>query len=840
MAMRGIAGLILTVIVGLSYYQWGKYHSANAEAARSRQVGAACDRVLSSLSDAETGQRGFLLTGEDRYLEPYNQAVRSLPDELATLKRLLAEHPNQSSDIVQLDTRVNEKLAELRQLLELRRMQGTAPVIGIVLRYQSQRTTDAIRALCAQIERNENATQDQSSVEGEAAAQIMLLATVTGSLALLLLFAVGLEPFVIGDPRSKERTWILRYGAAVLSVVVAILLRKALTPLIGPSEVPFAAFYPVVVFAAWFGGLRAGALSIVLSAISADYFFSEPIGSLLIYRRTDQISLLFFIVIGLGAALLSNSQRRAVARATLAENAERDERQRLKGIIDSAMDAIITVDGSQRILVFNRSAEQVFRCSASDVLSQSLDTLLPERFRKAHRGYIAQFGGAGITTRSMSRPDTLWGLRSDGEEFPIEASISQIEKDGEKLFTVILRDITERKRAEEELRRERNRLGLALSAGKMGVFEMDLIDNLMWWSPESYSLFGVEPDNFTLNRESLASLVLPGDRDLLEHHFQESVALHAPINHEFRILQPDGRTRWINCQGQTEYEDGRRAVRCFGIYVDITARRQSEQMLRKWEKLSAAARLSAAMAHEINNPLGAVVNLIFLAKGTSGVPASVEELLVLAEQELDRVAQATRQALGFYRESAATERIDIPTLLDSVLKLLSHRIDSKRIRVERGLVKCDAILGVRGEIRQVISNLISNAIDAVTVEGNVIVGVHPVAMGRDSGVEIIIADDGSGIAAEHVDQIFEPFFTTKHGTGTGLGLWVAKEIVERHGGSIEVGPRNNGGETCGATFTIKLPLGSERRAGKPPAAFTKLAQDGEQHLARLESKGKSA
>lgn len=204
MAMRGIAGLILTVIVGLSYYQWGKYHSANAEAARSRQVGAACDRVLSSLSDAETGQRGFLLTGEDRYLEPYNQAVRSLPDELATLKRLLAEHPNQSSDIVQLDTRVNEKLAELRQLLELRRMQGTAPVIGIVLRYQSQRTTDAIRALCAQIERNENATQDQSSVEGEAAAQIMLLATVTGSLALLLLFAVGLEPFVIGIPVPKS------------------------------------------------------------------------------------------------------------------------------------------------------------------------------------------------------------------------------------------------------------------------------------------------------------------------------------------------------------------------------------------------------------------------------------------------------------------------------------------------------------------------------------------------------------------------------------------------------------------------------------------------------------
>jgi signal transduction histidine kinase len=191
------------------------------------------------------------------------------------------------------------------------------------------------------------------------------------------------------------------------------------------------------------------------------------------------------------------------------------------------------------------------------------------------------------------------------------------------------------------------------------------------------------------------------------------------------------------------------------------------------------------------------------------------------------VAQATRQALGFYRESGATERVDIPTLLDSVFKLLSHRIDAKRIRVERGIVNCEAIFAVRGEIRQVISNLISNAIDAVTEDGTIIVGVQPGAIGRDGGVEIIIADDGSGIAAEHIDHIFEPFYTTKHGTGTGLGLWVAKEIVERYGGSIEVCPRNNGEGTRGATFTIKLPRGSELRAGKPPASSIKPAENGE-------------
>jgi PAS domain S-box-containing protein len=124
---------------------------------------------------------------------------------------------------------------------------------------------------------------------------------------------------------------------------------------------------------------------------------------------------------------------------------------RLSGIVDSAMDAIITIDESQRIQVFNHAAEQIFRSSAAEALGQPLDKLIPERFRSAHSQYVQDFGQTGVTNRSMYRPGTLWGRRADGEEFPIEATISQVELDGQKLFTVILRDVTQRRQAEEAL-----------------------------------------------------------------------------------------------------------------------------------------------------------------------------------------------------------------------------------------------------------------------------------------------------------------------------------------------------------------------------------------------------
>jgi signal transduction histidine kinase len=210
-----------------------------------------------------------------------------------------------------------------------------------------------------------------------------------------------------------------------------------------------------------------------------------------------------------------------------------------------------------------------------------------------------------------------------------------------------------------------------------------------------------------------------------------------------------------------------------------------------------------------------VVNLIFIAKSAPGTPSFVIEQLTVAEQELDRVAQITRKTLGFYRESIAPERIEIPTLIDSVLDIYSNKLAEKNIKVERTFDECPPVRAVPGELKQVLSNLISNAIDAVPGGGEVAVSARAVQKGDEIAVEIVVADNGSGIPPAHIERIFEPFFTTKKDVGTGLGLWVTKEIVERYGGTIDVEPRNGADPPVGTAFTVQLPSAPELDGVQP-------------------------
>jgi PAS domain S-box-containing protein len=238
------------------------------------------------------------------------------------------------------------------------------------------------------------------------------------------------------------------------------------------------------------------------------------------------------------------------------------------------------------------------------------------------------------------------------------------------------------------------------------------------------------------------------------------------------------------------------------VFRDVTAERKSEDVLRKAEKLAAAARLSATMAHEINNPLAAVTNLVFLARANHDTPPAVERQLEQAEHELERVAHITRQTLGFYRESGTPEQVEIPALFESVLRIYQNKLTEKDIQVESDLSACPPVEGVIGELRQAVSNLVANAIDAVEPGGKIRVSAHAAPDSPHRMVELVVADNGPGIALEHKDRMFEPFFTTKRDVGTGLGLWAAKGIIERHGGSIGILPRSGEG---GAAFAIQLP-----------------------------------
>ena len=229
--------------------------------------------------------------------------------------------------------------------------------------------------------------------------------------------------------------------------------------------------------------------------------------------------------------------------------------------------------------------------------------------------------------------------------------------------------------------------------------------------------------------------------------------------------------------------------------------------MRRSEKLAAAGRLAASIAHEINNPLEAVTNLIFLLCGQSSLDAEAREYADLAQSELARVSQITQQTLRFYRQSTQQTRVNLAEILDSVLLLHNARMQGANIEVTCEYAPDTEIRAFGGELRQLFANLIGNAVDAMPSGGCLRIRVRQAHAWQDdarvSGVRITVADNGTGMSPEVSSRIFEPFYTTKEATGTGLGLWVSQEIVRKHGGTLQV--RSRFEEPSGTVFTIFFP-----------------------------------
>lgn len=246
--------------------------------------------------------------------------------------------------------------------------------------------------------------------------------------------------------------------------------------------------------------------------------------------------------------------------------------------------------------------------------------------------------------------------------------------------------------------------------------------------------------------------------------------------------------------------------RQYQIREHLQQRQQAEEALRKSEKLAVAGRMAASIAHEINNPLEAITNLVYLSVNSDCIP-EIRQYLTTAQQELQRVSAITAHTLRFYREPAESAPVNVTEVLDSVLLLFSSRLGYASIEVEKKYQRVPLIVGRAGELRQLFANLIGNALDAMRGGGKLKLRVRSVSQqvnGHRTGVRVTIADTGHGISAERKSKIFEAFFTTKGQTGTGLGLWISSEIVEKHQGSIRM-KSHVGPSQSGTVFSVFLP-----------------------------------
>ena len=251
-------------------------------------------------------------------------------------------------------------------------------------------------------------------------------------------------------------------------------------------------------------------------------------------------------------------------------------------------------------------------------------------------------------------------------------------------------------------------------------------------------------------------------------------------------------------------------VRWVGVIVlDASARKRSEEALRRTEKLAATGRLAASIAHEINNPLEAITNLLFLLRNFCQLQDPALNYVVMAEHEARRISEITQQTLRFYRQSTLPARANIAELLDSVLTLYQGKLNGLGIHIEKNYDAQLDLFCYAGEVRQVFANLLGNAIDASTAGGRLAVRARASRDWKNSeqtGIRFTVADSGAGMEPEVRKRIFEAFFTTKEATGTGLGLWVSHEIVAKHGGTMQVRSRPAGqGKPSGTVFQLFIP-----------------------------------
>ena len=261
----------------------------------------------------------------------------------------------------------------------------------------------------------------------------------------------------------------------------------------------------------------------------------------------------------------------------------------------------------------------------------------------------------------------------------------------------------------------------------------------------------------------------------------------ALANHTL-LMRPDGSEIPIDESAAPIRDAGGNLIGAVLVFRDISAEKKSEAALRNADKLASLGRLASTIAHEVNNPLEAVANLLFLIRGTHEL-ADIDRYAETAERELQRASQITRHTLSFARRENEFGPVEVSELVDGILALYSNKIHGKNITVKKRCAAGTSAFASKSELRQVFSNLVGNAVDALPNDGTLHIRVRAAHCHGGAATRVVVADSGNGISAAQLPHIFDAFFTTKKDIGTGLGLWVTKQIVEAHGGCIHVRSR---------------------------------------------------
>jgi len=360
-------------------------------------------------------------------------------------------------------------------------------------------------------------------------------------------------------------------------------------------------------------------------------------------------------------------------------------------------------------------------------------------------------------------------------------------------------DIDDQKRAEDAL----IRLAAIVETSEDAIYSKDLQGYIQSWNRGAEKMYGYSA--YEMIGQHVSVLSPPDRRDEIEEML-EMLRHGESIEHVETVrLRKDGKPVEISVTISPIRTSDGVITGASTIARDVTERNRAADALRKTEKLAATGRLAGTMAHEINNPLEAVTHLLYLIEKSPSLDEKTREYARVATEEVNRIGHIAKQALGFYREAASPVSVNIADLIDNVVRLYIAAAQNKGVGIETQLETQATVPAFPGEMRQVFSNLIVNAVDAVPRGGMIRIRVKHGCnwKSRKLGIRVLVSDDGPGIPSTLRSHIFEPFFTTKGERGTGVGLWVSQGVIEKHYGSIRM--KSSTGERHGTTFAVFLP-----------------------------------
>jgi PAS domain S-box-containing protein len=487
---------------------------------------------------------------------------------------------------------------------------------------------------------------------------------------------------------------------------------------------------------------------------------------------------------------------------------------RYRLLIETACDAVISADESGAITFANPSTMRIFGHDPRDLIGKPLTVLMPAFLRSAYQKGFRRHSSTGEGQLNW-RGIELMGLRKGGEEFPIAISVGELNRNGQRVFTAFIRDITEQKRAQESLRRTHSYLAQAERLARIGTFAWEVPERkALYLSEEWYRIYGFDPRHGVPTWEQFLERIHPEDRPRLQATSDRAIAEKSDYDVEFRILVPRSPVKFLHAVEQPILASTGELLQFVGVVIDVTERRRSEEErerlhraqaeLAHINRFSTLGELTASLAHEIKQPIGAAVTNAEACFRL--LNRAQPDILEAREAALEMVKDARRAAdiidrvrMLHQKGSSQLVQLDVNEVIGEIVAMMQNEAIRKSITIHTNFGrKLPKVMADRVQLQQVLMNLILNGIEAMQGAS----GELAVKSRADGGGQLLISvtDTGLGLPGKNSEQIFDPFFTTKP-QGTGLGLAITRSIVEAHGGRIWASANSD----RGATFHFTLP-----------------------------------